>query len=135
MEKELGVTGLQRLVLRVVGRFPSVSAGRLAKLLHVHPSTLTGVLGRLERQGKLRRRPDPRDKRRSLLGLTDAGRKLDVEAEGTIESAIQRIMEEVDLARLEAALWVLRAITNELETRNSTNSMRSPGRLRRAGTA
>jgi hypothetical protein len=39
-ETELGVTGPQRLVLRIVGRFPGIPAGHLAQLLHVHPSTL-----------------------------------------------------------------------------------------------
>jgi DNA-binding MarR family transcriptional regulator len=41
---EVGVTGPQRLVLRVVGLFPGMSAGELATVLRVHPSTLTGVL-------------------------------------------------------------------------------------------
>lgn len=41
MAGELGVTGPQRLALRVVGLFPGVSAGDLAAILHVHPSTVT----------------------------------------------------------------------------------------------
>src|SRR5580704_311880 len=48
MERRLGVTGPQRMVIRIVGRFPGISAGELASVLHVHPSTLTGVLRRLE---------------------------------------------------------------------------------------
>src|SRR5688572_10921067 len=44
-----GITGPQRLVLRVVGRYPGIAAGELANVLHVHPSTLTGVLKRLEK--------------------------------------------------------------------------------------
>jgi DNA-binding MarR family transcriptional regulator len=47
MTGEIGVTGPQRLVLRVVGLFPGLSAGELATILHLHPSTLTGVLQRL----------------------------------------------------------------------------------------
>ncbi len=88
MESRLGVTGPQRLVIRIVGRFPGIPAGHLARLLHLHPSTVTGVVRRLEHQGFLRRRPDPRDKRRWLLGLTDKGRLFDVESEGTVEAAI-----------------------------------------------
>ena len=38
MEATLGVTGLQRMVLRLVGRFPGISAGHLARILHVHVS-------------------------------------------------------------------------------------------------
>jgi MarR family transcriptional regulator, organic hydroperoxide resistance regulator len=63
MEATLGVTSPQRLVIRIVGRFPGIPAGYLARLLHIHPSTLTGVLGRIERQGLLRRRSDPQPDR------------------------------------------------------------------------
>src|SRR6266540_480401 len=70
MESRLGITAPQRLVVRIVGRFPGISAGEVAEILHVHPSTLTGVLKRLEGRGFVARRADPRDARRALLGLT-----------------------------------------------------------------
>ena len=41
MKGELGLTGLQRLVLRILGRNPRLSAGELSRTLHLHPSTLT----------------------------------------------------------------------------------------------
>ena len=56
---DIGVTGPQRLVLRVIGLFPGISAGELAGVLHVHPSTLTGVLQRLVAQRLLARSDDP----------------------------------------------------------------------------
>jgi DNA-binding MarR family transcriptional regulator len=71
MSGEIGVTGPQRLVLRVVGLSPGLSAGDLAAVLHVHPSTLTGVLQRLVSQRLLARSDDPRDRRRAILRLTD----------------------------------------------------------------
>src|SRR2546430_17573809 len=64
MESNFGMTGPQRLVMRIVGRFPGIAAGRVAEILHVHPSTLTGILKRLESPGLLQRRTDPRDPRR-----------------------------------------------------------------------
>jgi DNA-binding MarR family transcriptional regulator len=63
MEAAHGVTGPQRLVLRMVGRFPGIAAGRLSEILHVHPSTLTGILKRLEARELLQRKADPRDAR------------------------------------------------------------------------
>jgi hypothetical protein len=33
MEVEIGVTGMQRVVIRLIGRFPNVTAGRLAELV------------------------------------------------------------------------------------------------------
>lgn len=115
MEQTLGVTGPQRLVLRIVGRFPGVSAGDLARLLHVHPSTLTGILARLEKQGSIRRRSDPRDKRRRLLGLTAHGREFDVATEGTIEAAVSRTLAVISPKKVEAARDVLLSIADSLE--------------------
>src|SRR5438309_9614455 len=76
MEARFGVTGPQRLVVRIVGRFPGIAAGRVAEILHVHPSTLTGILKRREQRGVLERRSDPLDARRALFGLTAKGRKM-----------------------------------------------------------
>jgi MarR family transcriptional regulator, organic hydroperoxide resistance regulator len=114
MESTVGVTGPQRLVLRIVGRFPGIPAGPLARLLHIHPSTLTGILQRLERQGLLRRRTDTRDARRSLLSLTEKGRLLDVEREGTVEAAVQRALDRLPPAKIQATREALVALAEAL---------------------
>src|SRR5437899_11490374 len=57
MEANFGMTGPQRLVVRIVGRFPGTPAGRVAQILHVHPSTLTGIRKRLAARGILPRTP------------------------------------------------------------------------------
>jgi DNA-binding MarR family transcriptional regulator len=125
MERRIGVTGPQRLVLRIVGRFPGISAGDLARLLHIHPSTLTGILARLEQHGSIRRRSDPRDRRRTLLGLTDRGRRLDVATEGTIEAAVSRALARTSAERIRAAREVLLAIADSLE-RSTDEKPRAP---------
>ena len=38
MDRSLGVTTQQRLLLRCIGRTPNATAGQLAKLLHVDPA-------------------------------------------------------------------------------------------------
>lgn len=113
-EAELGLTGPQRLVLRIVGRFPGIPAGHLARLLHVHPSTLTGVLQRLEQHGLIKRRADPRDARRSLLGLTEKGRRMDRRGEGAEEAAIRGALERTAPDKLKAAREVLERISGIL---------------------
>jgi DNA-binding MarR family transcriptional regulator len=114
MVASFGVTGPQRLVVRIVGRFPGIAAGRVAAILHVHPSTLTGILQRLESRGILQRRPDPRDARRALLMLTAKGRKLDTVRTGTVEQAVRRALAK-DPAKVVAAQEVLVALAEELD--------------------
>ncbi|MBI3185736.1 MAG: MarR family transcriptional regulator [Myxococcales bacterium] len=114
MGRELGVTGPQRLVIRIVGRFPGIPAGRLAAVLHVHPSTLTGVLKRLESRGILQRRLDPTDARRSLLSLTARGRTYDEHRSGTVEEAVRRALANVPRHKLFSAQSVLSSLAEEL---------------------
>jgi DNA-binding MarR family transcriptional regulator len=64
MARTLGVTGPQRLVIRLLGRTPGTTAGEIAETLGLHPSTLTGILRRLEKLGMLERKVDPEDRRR-----------------------------------------------------------------------
>jgi DNA-binding MarR family transcriptional regulator len=120
MQAELGVTGPQRLVIRVLGRFPGVRAGQLAEILHVHPSTLTGILKRLEGQGFVARRVDARDRRRALLGLTTKGRQLDIDGEGTIEAAVELALAGLPALRIQYAAEVLGRISASLNETDRT---------------
>lgn len=115
MHAELGVTGPQRLVLRIVGHYERIGAGQLAEVLHIHPSSLTGMLKRLEEAELLRRESDPFDRRRALLALTKRGQRLNDRRDGTIESAVARALTKVSKDRVEAAKTVLKAIAAALE--------------------
>lgn len=113
MEAAYGITGPQRLVVRIVGRFPGIAAGRIAEILHVHPSTLTGILKRLEARGVIERKSDPADARRALFGLTNKGRKLDSLRTGVVEQAVRRAL-LMEKSQIQAAQQMIAALTVEL---------------------
>lgn len=115
MAARLGITGPQRLVIRIIGRFPSIRAGQLAALLHAHPSSLTAILKRLERRHLIRRWPDERDGRRWLLGLTRQGNELNRKTAGTIEDAVERMLRTTTRHDLEATRVVLGKLAHELD--------------------
>jgi DNA-binding MarR family transcriptional regulator len=114
MAGELGVTGPQRLALRVVGLFPGLSAGDLAATLHVHPSTLTGVLQRLVAQCLLRRVDDPRDRRRAILHLTPRGARVNAARDGTVEAAVVGTLRKVTPGDRAATRRVLQQLARDL---------------------
>ncbi|MGH2616547.1 MAG: MarR family winged helix-turn-helix transcriptional regulator [Thermomicrobiales bacterium] len=62
----------------------AASPGELARLWQVTPAVITGIIDRLESRGMVRREPDPWDRRRLRLALTDAG----LQASQEIESAL-----------------------------------------------
>jgi DNA-binding MarR family transcriptional regulator len=114
MQKALGVTGPQRLVIRMVGRFPSITAGQLARLLELHPSTMTCIVKGLVHRKLVTKTPDPRDTRRILLGLTDKGREFYLAKEGTIEAAVERMQARVSDQKLNDTREVLQELAREL---------------------
>jgi DNA-binding MarR family transcriptional regulator len=110
MLTRLGITAEQRMVLRIVGRYPGISAGRLAAMLHLDAGTISAALRRMEDRRLLVRRKAPDDARRIALELTATGRKLDVPTEGTIESAVAAALR---LCR-PAQIRTVRAVLGEL---------------------
>lgn len=120
MESTLGLTGPQRLVVRIVGQFPGITAGRLAQTMHLHPSTITGILKRLEKSGMLQRQSDPLDGRKARFTLTEAGRAHNVPSVGTVEDAVQRALSRVSEVHLTGAQQVLTALAAELGVGNAS---------------
>lgn len=115
MEAKHGVTGPQRLVVRIVGRSPGISAGEVSRILHLHPSTLTGILRRLADRGLLERKADPADGRRALLRLTSRGAAVDALRTGTVETAVRRGLARLDPRTVRAARAVTAALVAELD--------------------
>ncbi len=110
MHAHLGITGPQRLVLRIIGHHGRVSAGELADVLHIHPSSLTGMLHRLEQAEMIRRESDPFDRRRALLELTRRGVRLNDQRQGTIEAIVETALGRLPRDRVATAKAVLSAI-------------------------
>jgi len=130
----IGVTGPQRLVLRVVGLFPGMSAGQLAGVLRVHPSTLTGVLHRLVSQRLLARSDDPDDRRRAVLQLTKRGVRVNAAREGTVEAAIATALHDISDRDRMATRRVLERLATHLDPATPMRSARLP-RTRKKGVA
>jgi DNA-binding MarR family transcriptional regulator len=125
MNRAIGLTGPQRLVVRLLGRQPGMSAGQLAAELHLDPSTLTGILQRLETRRLVQRERDPNDARRLRLSLTNRGTTFDEPTPGTIEAAVARAMQGRTPREIKAARSLLSAIAEELAA--------APDRLPRKG--
>jgi DNA-binding MarR family transcriptional regulator len=116
MEAAIGVTGPQRLVLRIVDRYPGLSAGELARIIRLHPSTLTGVLQRLVEKGLLAREGDRSDRRRVQLRIQPSAKRYTRRSDGTIESDIARVLSRVPVRHVDNTRTVLSAIAAALET-------------------
>lgn len=115
MKAAIGVTGPQRLVLRIVDQYPDLSAGELARIIRLHPSTVTGVVQRLVEKKLLARVGDATDRRRVQLRVRPEAKRYTRRAAGTIESGVARVLSEVPSTHVDHARTVLTAIATALE--------------------
>ncbi|HEY7446160.1 MAG TPA: MarR family transcriptional regulator [Vicinamibacterales bacterium] len=116
METALGITGPQRLVLKIVTAFPGISAQEVARIIHLHPSTITGILQRLVRKGLLVRARDRRDGRRVRLHARPQAKAFTRLSTGTIEAAVRRALARVPPRKIRETREMLAAIVTALET-------------------
>lgn len=114
MRKTLGITGPQRLVLRVVGQFPGLSAGETAHLVRLHPSTITGVIQRLVDKKLLIRDRDPKDTRRMRLRPVQRAERYIRPSAGTVEAAVKSALQSMPPSHVTHARAVLAAVASAL---------------------
>lgn len=98
-----GLTAQQFAALMRIGEEGEVSQNRLGRLAAMDVATIKGVVDRLSQKGLTRVARDPKDKRRTLISLSDEGRALlqrmiDVAREITRETLAP--LDEAEQARL-----------------------------------
>lgn len=78
IQKEHGVSIPQLLCLNFLQKTPTFQStqGEVRKFLNLNPSTVSGIIDRLENKGFVARLPNPHDKRMAIVALTAAGDKL-----------------------------------------------------------
>jgi DNA-binding MarR family transcriptional regulator len=118
LARRTGLTERQRLVLKLLGKQGGGSPSELATSLHLHPSTMTGIVQRLVRDGHVARGKHGEDARKEALSLTDKGRAaLEVKGGPSYEQAVRKALGRFDDTSVETARQVLAAIAEELAAR------------------
>ncbi len=115
MQSALGITAQQRFVLRILGKMPGTTPGKLAELLHIDPGSVTALVKRLEARKLVARKPDPSDGRRSFMSLTVRGKKLDVPECVSVEEAVSNVLANSSPSELAASRRVLQRLVDALE--------------------
>jgi MarR family transcriptional regulator, organic hydroperoxide resistance regulator len=95
-----GMSGPQVWALTILDREPDLSLGELATRLFAHPSTVSGIVDRLEARGAVRRVTDPEDARGIRLSLTPKGRRLLRKSPPPFQHGLRLALAELSAARL-----------------------------------
>lgn len=76
------------LMVLVFSRSGSLPLAKLGTRLQVHPTSVTSAVDRLERQGLVRRRPHPTDRRTTLAEVTTKGRRTATKATAQLNASV-----------------------------------------------
>lgn len=114
----LGVTGGQVSLLFQISRNRGIGVRGLAALERMSPAAMSGYVDRLERAGLVHRTPDPKDRRRHGLSVTDEGERVlrSVKSRRTawLAARLEHLSPE-ELEAIDAAVEPLLNLLEELE--------------------
>jgi DNA-binding MarR family transcriptional regulator len=85
VSNSFGITGPQLWALKLVSQHPGLALGDLSRKMYLHPSTVTGVIDRLESKGYVVRDRDAADRRVVKVQLTPAGQGLAAKAPNPVQ--------------------------------------------------
>ncbi len=116
MLREAGVTEQQWRVLRVINDSEPIDATALADAALLFGPSVTRILKELTDRGLIIRDTDARDRRRSIVTLTPAGRKLIEHTASRTVRELDRYAERFGPERLEALKDELRALIAAIDS-------------------
>lgn len=97
---------------------------QLTRVFGHKPSTLTGMLDRLEEKGLLTREPNPDDRRSTLVRVTEDGGRVATELRGMLEELEQSVHQRIAARDFEGFQRVMTAIADV--TRRDPDPSESP---------
>lgn len=109
--REYGVSGPQIWALRTIRDAECTTMSDLAARLHLHPSTVSGIMDRLEKRGLAVRFQASNDARVTELRLTPAGRKVVSHVPEPPRSKIARGVEALPLEELSCVRRAVRILS------------------------
>lgn len=125
LARRMKLTGPQYSLLMAVAQFRGsggVGVGALARLLHVSSAFVATETGKLAQAGLIDKRPNPKDRRGVLLGMTRAGSALIERNIAEIRAVNDVFFGQLDRASFEAAAGAVATV--ELGSRKAMHRVR-----------
>lgn len=120
-----GLTGIKPAYLGVLlslWREDGLNSAELGRRAGLEPSTMTGLLDRMERDHLVVRAAAPGDRRAQRICLTEYGRQVRKPVLGALDTTLRGVLDgvsETDLARLKETLRIVLANTDKVSLDNT----------------
>lgn len=109
-ERVAGLTGPQLWAIKVLSESAPIMVSDLARRMYLHPSTVIGILDRLETRGLAKRTRSTEDRRVVTVALTrkgkDAVKKVPVVAQGLLLTGLEELS-DADLRLISKGIELL----------------------------
>ncbi|MGP4109383.1 MarR family winged helix-turn-helix transcriptional regulator [Streptomyces sp. 4N509B] len=114
MLEEHGLHFGQHYLLLELWREDGQTVGGLTERLGVEGPTVVRTVRRMQSAGFVRREPDPADRRRVLVFLTERGRELEAVVPAGLESVARQAVAGLTTAEVDALLHTLTRVSSNL---------------------
>ncbi len=97
-------------VLLTLWREDGLKVIELSRKAGLEPSTMTGLLDRMERDSLAYRAPDPKDRRAQRIFLTAAGRNVEKPVQAVLEQVLSTVFRGISEKELSQSMNLLRRV-------------------------
>lgn len=111
------ITGPQLGCLLMINEDGPLTSASLAKKVYLSPSTVVGIIDRLEEKGLIERKRDSRDRRQVHISITQAGRRLVDAAPSLLQDTLSNALIELPEIEQVSITLSLEKLVDLLEAR------------------
>src|SRR5262245_30487002 len=128
MAREVGLTGPQLTVIKMLESFGDISLSSLSERIRAQNSTVTGIIDRMEREGLVQRERSTADRRVVFIRLTDKGARLAQKIEVEPMEIFRAALSSLSQADAKELLRILTKLQRKVRARVSAEEGRpAPG--------
>lgn len=121
LKKGFGAAGVQKVrpaylgVLMSLWRKDGLKVVELGRKAGLEPSTMTGLIDRMERDGLVTRSVDPKDRRAQQIRLTALGRDVEVPVQAVVAGVISNVFTGISEKDLDQTKKLLRQVLSNVQ--------------------
>jgi MarR family transcriptional regulator, organic hydroperoxide resistance regulator len=118
VSQSFGITGPQLWALKTISQSGTMPLGQLSKMMYLHPSTITGLVDRLESRSLVSRGRDQNDRRVVTVELTQIGKDLAKKAPNPVQGKMIYGLKGLDRDELHQIYLSLQKLGEIVEAQN-----------------
>jgi MarR family transcriptional regulator, organic hydroperoxide resistance regulator len=118
VSNHFGITGPQLWALKTIHQMGSLAVGELSEGMYLHPSTVSGVVARLEKKGYVIRDRTEKDRRVVKVRLTPKGKILARKAPNPVQGKMIYGLRKLKKERLDLICESVRELVGVMEAQD-----------------